>query len=272
MKNKIKLPPLLSFSGLTRESKTCHPSRSAAHQCVRGSFLSALRLKRIYTASNFLGRSMVEMLGVLAIIGVLSAGALAGFNNAMFKHKLNTQTTQYTELFQNLITMREKLGMDYASDAFDYTTIHFIKAGIIPDSFTILNNQIYDSFKTNVSVRYQMQRWNDANGVARQSLEYYLAINLIKSESKVSTHSAQMCQNIIKVAKDFSADIDSIQIRQGNSSSGADYIHVGGAIYGDMGCRGNVTCLGAITIDDIYKRCYECTSEHYCTMYIGIRR
>ncbi len=35
------------------------------------------------------GRSMVEMLGVLAIIGVLSIGAMAGYSKAMFKHKIN---------------------------------------------------------------------------------------------------------------------------------------------------------------------------------------
>ena len=34
------------------------------------------------------GRSMVEMLGVLAIIGVLSAGALKGYSAAMFKYKM----------------------------------------------------------------------------------------------------------------------------------------------------------------------------------------
>ncbi len=31
------------------------------------------------------GRSMVEMLGVLAIIGVLSVGAIAGYSKAMIK-------------------------------------------------------------------------------------------------------------------------------------------------------------------------------------------
>ena len=35
------------------------------------------------------GRSMVEIIGVLAIIGVLSVGAIAGYSNAMTKHKLN---------------------------------------------------------------------------------------------------------------------------------------------------------------------------------------
>ncbi len=35
------------------------------------------------------GRSMVEMLGVLAIIGVLSVGGIAGYSKAMFKQKAN---------------------------------------------------------------------------------------------------------------------------------------------------------------------------------------
>ena len=35
------------------------------------------------------GRSMVEMLGVLAIIGVLSVGGIAGYNTAMDRHRAN---------------------------------------------------------------------------------------------------------------------------------------------------------------------------------------
>ena len=41
------------------------------------------------------GRSMVEMLGVLAIIGVLSVGAIAGYSKAMFKYKLNKQAESF---------------------------------------------------------------------------------------------------------------------------------------------------------------------------------
>ena len=36
------------------------------------------------------GRSMIEMLGVLAIVGVLSAGGIAGYSMAMQSHKTNT--------------------------------------------------------------------------------------------------------------------------------------------------------------------------------------
>ncbi len=55
--------------------------------------------------NNQSGRSMVEMLGVLAIIGVLSAGGLAGYSKAMFKHKLNNTMDQITMLVTNIRTM-----------------------------------------------------------------------------------------------------------------------------------------------------------------------
>ena len=41
------------------------------------------------TNKNQCGRSMVEMLGVLAIIGVLSVGGIAGYRTAMEKNKTN---------------------------------------------------------------------------------------------------------------------------------------------------------------------------------------
>ena len=44
------------------------------------------------------GRSMVEMLGVLAIIGVLSVGAISGYSKAMMKYKLNKQLEQMNQL------------------------------------------------------------------------------------------------------------------------------------------------------------------------------
>ncbi len=51
------------------------------------------------------GRSMVEMLGVLAIIGVLSVGAIAGYSKAMEKYKLNKFTEQLSIISQNIKTL-----------------------------------------------------------------------------------------------------------------------------------------------------------------------
>ena len=48
--------------------------------------------------TNESGRSMVEMLGVLAIIGVLSVGGVAGFNLAMNKHCANNTVVYVNQL------------------------------------------------------------------------------------------------------------------------------------------------------------------------------
>ena len=44
--------------------------------------------------ANSFGRSMIEMLGVLAIIGVLSVGGIAGYFKAMEKFKINKTIEQ----------------------------------------------------------------------------------------------------------------------------------------------------------------------------------
>lgn len=46
-------------------------------------------MKGIKMKKNESGRSMVEMLGVLAIIGVLSVGGIAGYTMAMKKYRVN---------------------------------------------------------------------------------------------------------------------------------------------------------------------------------------
>ena len=50
------------------------------------------------------GRSMVEMLGVLAIIGVLSVGGISGYSKAMAKYKLTKVQDQITMLLMNIRT------------------------------------------------------------------------------------------------------------------------------------------------------------------------
>ena len=54
------------------------------------------------TNSNQSGRSMIEMLGVLAIIGVLSVGGIAGYSKAMTKYRINKTIDQITQISQNI--------------------------------------------------------------------------------------------------------------------------------------------------------------------------
>lgn len=54
---------------------------------------------------NEKGRSMIEMLGVLAIVGVLSVGGIAGYSKAMGKYKTNQLIAQITEMVIGIRTL-----------------------------------------------------------------------------------------------------------------------------------------------------------------------
>ena len=61
--------------------------------------LSAVILRRErseLSTGNCVGRSMIEMLGVLAIIAILSVGGIAGYSKAMEKWKVNKLLSEYS--------------------------------------------------------------------------------------------------------------------------------------------------------------------------------
>lgn len=73
------------------------------------------------------GRSMVEMLGVLAIIGVLSIGGISGYSKAMAKYRVNKTLDQISMLVMNIRSLFSA-SVDYA----DLSTDIAIQMGIIP--------------------------------------------------------------------------------------------------------------------------------------------
>jgi len=54
---------------------------------------------------NEYGRSMIEMLGVLAIVGVLSVGGISGYSKAMNKFKANKVVEQVSMISSNVQTL-----------------------------------------------------------------------------------------------------------------------------------------------------------------------
>ena len=68
------------------------------------------------------GRSMIEMLGVLAIIGVLSVGGIAGYSQAMSKYKVTKTTDQVQTMVTNIRTLfagqRTYKGLETATTAY----------------------------------------------------------------------------------------------------------------------------------------------------------
>ena len=92
--------------------------------------------------SNQNGRSMVEMLGVLAIIGVLSVGGIAGYSKAMMKFKINKTIEQITHISQNIRTLYTN---QKCYDFNSVTKFDMMKnTGLIPDGMIDEENGIED--------------------------------------------------------------------------------------------------------------------------------
>ena len=106
--------------------------------------------------NNQTGRSMVEMLGVLAIIGVLSAGGLAGYSKAMFKHKLNSTMEQITMLVTNI---RTHFGTQKNYAALSETNL--INLGVVPAVMGNTSGNLKNPFKGSVTIAKAQAR----NGV-----------------------------------------------------------------------------------------------------------
>ena len=84
-------------SGVDKVVSSCEKNPS-----VHKRYMNFLRQRKtaldapLYAVSA--GRSMIEMLGVLAIIGVLSVGGIAGYSKAMEQFKINKTIDEYAYL------------------------------------------------------------------------------------------------------------------------------------------------------------------------------
>ena len=102
--------------------------------------------------TNEQGRSMIEMLGVLAIIGVLSVGGIAGYSKAMGKFKTNQVVDQVSMIVTNIRTL-------YAQQM-DYNGLNNLTAtnmGVIPEELINKSASTGSSLYETVSLRNGFQ-------------------------------------------------------------------------------------------------------------------
>ncbi len=123
------------------------------------------------------GRSMVEMLGVLAIIGVLSVGAIAGYSKAMMKYKLNQHAQAVNMLINNALQIKDKL--EYTPNTNTYYGTLFYKLNLLPDGIRYIRNDLLEEscFKGNITISYNNTEYSD--GAAETVLDRYI-FNLIR--------------------------------------------------------------------------------------------
>ena len=195
------------------------------------------------------GRSMVEMLGVLAIIGVLSVGAIAGYSKAMMKYKLNKHAEQMNTLinavarnahsFDNLYTASNKV-----------ITAYFIKMGEIPQEM-IKNTRVYDAFNQEYVIALNINSTDNQKSIN-------LSVIANASLKTKSAESLEICRNMLITAKENTDSISSVSsVTKNDDNTGYNST----IFWGDKNCaNGWSPCLTNLTLENIYN---------FCTKYIG---
>ena len=197
------------------------------------------------------GRSMVEMLGVLAIIGVLSVGAIAGYSKAMMKYKMNQAADGYNHLIATVI---EKIAQD--SSVFEgdsvgtlwYTSI-FAKAGWLPDYFKPRK----DTATTPDAVNFVHDKLGNNVWIFKNTRNE-LGIGVETRRQK------ELCITLFNLAKEWKDDLARCDSENNNGSA------IYGQFFGDKSCSDNVKCLANVTVNDIDAACSPCETQR-CRFY-----
>ena len=191
------------------------------------------------------GRSMVEMLGVLAIIGVLSVGAIAGYSKAMFKYKLNKQTEQLTQVLNNITRLAHSFNN---LTEFTYMLPYLIKMGEVPNEMVKQgdNSYIYDIFNNYYYATIQPQSMTDD-----ERIKGVAALFIGMPITTKSTENLLMCQNIYNNIKENSANIYYVYSSSGFGTDDARHSE----LWGDKYCKSNVKCLKDLSVEKLSEEC-----------------
>ncbi len=185
------------------------------------------------------GRSMVEMLGVLAIIGVLSVGAIAGYSKAMFKYKLNKHTEQMNQLFNGITQYYHQLNNG------DNLLLILKKLNIIPAEMPIVS----DTYIRDIFGNYMYTTVATCPNISGTCTILYYMLN------PDSNQDIAVCRNIINTVKENAADLYIVELLGSWGQEGQSQAQFPGNSWcGKFGSPGT-KCLKDVTLYDMEDMC-----------------
>ncbi|MBR2299497.1 MAG: type II secretion system protein [Alphaproteobacteria bacterium] len=198
------------------------------------------------------GRSMVEMLGVLAIIGVLSVGALSGYNNAMKKHKFNQLVTNWEQFIANIKYYEDFLIQESQGKSTYFPIISYLQSlHIVPDTWNVQETTLFDNFQNASTIHISFN--------TRITIDYYLGSSV--DSSFKTTFCTDMLMRLIKPNSN-SFEFTFVYRGQDNPSSVR--------FWGDNFCSGSKKCIKDMTATDAYDICAPCVQGSDCILAIAL--
>ena len=232
-------------------SKLYH-RHSWRHYTIQPHTLSSLR------ARGEVGRSMVEMLGVLAIIGVLSVSGIAGYSKAMTKFKVNKAVEEYNMLIAGLMEYKDDIFKNHINETGNLTKniADFIyQTQIVPATWKKENNIfLYDSFG-NRMVPYIY------NGRSERSIsiDYYIVTS---SKNKNSEFAYQLCMALATQVA-FQSFMQYGKGRLVIYNTNGEYPSY------RTDCNQQQKCMSDMNLPDVSRICKSCINDSACNVFMA---
>ena len=203
---------------------------------------------------NQIGRSMIEMLGVLAIIAVLSVGGIAGYSKAMEQFKANKLIEEYNLLIAGLIEYKSGFPIVKGYDTYIASTI--MSLNLVPSTWKLIGSYLDDNRGNLLFIRAKFA--SSLNGLPVIVADF----NLGGLKNDVSERfSIITCQNI------FNKIIIPL-----HSTLSLGYVYLNGAghdmYYGDGYCSGKLKCIRDMSLNDVKNICSSCDAKRRCNVTI----
>ena len=207
------------------------------------------RGRRLGTFSQS-GRSMIEMLGVLAIIGVLSVGGIAGYSKAMEKWKINKATEEYSHIIFGMLQHIDDVRKLSPQSGYTGLADLAIALNLIPNSWNKIGDKHFkDAYGNMVQVQARAE-----------NLVFDIFIGGIQSNNDSTSSpgwSPRLCESLISnLAQPLHSAVNIVNTWQ--SGKGGIYYR------GDAYCGGNIPCVSSITLNNIHEMCKHCDGSSKC--------
>ena len=206
--------------------------------------------------ANPLGRSMIEMLGVLAIIGVLSVGGIAGYSKAMEEYKLDKALGEYSSIVYGLLEHQDSIKKSQPDRQSGIADI-MLAINLIPNSWTKFNSMgFYDAYGNEIYFYTFLP-----DGTKKITFDLYLGGKTTNADNKTvsANFSEKLCVKLLDtLAKPLHHAIDRAGISSWNGEIGAGFA-------GDSTCSDGKKCLTDATLTDFLNACRLCDKANtYC--------
>ena len=210
----------------------------------------SLKAKDDYKSVLQLGRSMIEMLGVLAIIGVLSVGGIAGYSKAMEKFKVNKAISEYSLLIFGILEHLDDL-RPTACDNTNFCGLasYYQAANLLPGNWIVTDDAHISDSNGNMIFTF----------VRNKRIGFDLYLGAATGSSKFPQ---KLCKELFtNLVKPLHSSLYHAGI-WGN-------VNGGNYLYGDNICQTDgLKCLRDISLSEINSLCESCADGESCC--IGI--